>query len=101
MRSSYAPDWRKLLLQAFLSCGLLSFSEKNLPIGEFGIAETGNYGPADKHMQTQKQIVVSIDIFNKALNFQYGWEKKVWLNHAMIMILTGHEPSLCQKRVNI
>lgn len=51
------------------------FFWEKLPISGAGIAETEKYGPGDKHIQTQKPIVVNSEIFNTALNFQYGWKK--------------------------
>jgi len=51
-----------------------------------GIAETGNYGPAHKHIQTQKPIVVSIEIFIMTLSFHCGGKKKDWFNYAVFVI---------------
>lgn len=54
-----------------------AFFWEKLPISGIGIAEAGNCGPADKHIQTQKPVVVSSEIFITALSFQYGWKKSL------------------------
>lgn len=71
----------------------MGFWEK-LPIGGVGIAEMGSYGPADKHIQTQKLKLVSSEIFNMAL-ISSMVEKKIGLSHVVIV---GFD-QICQKEL--
>lgn len=65
----------KIMAPSILILWASVFFWEKPPISDVGIAEAGNYGPAD--IQTQKKIAVSSEILNMALNFQYGWKKSL------------------------